>query len=276
MFHRSSQRRSRSSRVNARESHYTRGPTNGYEPRLSTTEDHRQFASDDFDYQDSSLRNASWGAHTAVVPRPDDSSSATSGFHSLTMEPEWSTPTTSYVDGQYDSGHYSSRLGFSEPAWEDPTVPFQQSSNGYHQDSVSPITSLPEEASERFFEYASRQTGLIPSSELQPGQIQTASTSRHWAAAETDAPSIRTFRRESTRARQGSYVRDFDDDRRDNAVIHTPMDQTEVVEEQDSSDSSGGSTPIDRDQSIDRFIGDQVNPWSPAFRYHTPVYQYPY
>ncbi|KAI1309623.1 hypothetical protein F5Y03DRAFT_67325 [Xylaria venustula] len=274
MFGRFLQGRSRPPRADARESHHASGRVNGYEHRLSTLEDHLHFASDDLNYQSSSLHNASWVTDTAVFPHSDDPISGTSRFQGLTMEPEWVAPAISYVDGQYGRDYYSSRLDFSEPAWEDSTVPFQHGPHGYYQESVSPITSLPEEgASEQSFESAQHQADVVSSLEPQSGrQTQTGSTS----PVGTDALSIRTFRRDSTRARQGSYVRDSDADRRGIAVMHTPMDQPEVAEEQDSSDSSGGSTPIDQDQYIDRFMGDLEDPWSPENRHQTPIYQYPY
>ncbi|KAI1425181.1 hypothetical protein F5Y12DRAFT_388369 [Xylaria sp. FL1777] len=278
MPRRPSHRRSRSPGGNAQEPYRARRRIDGYEDSFPTTADEPQPARDMRNYQPVEPSSTSWGEDTATAMRPDDSVSDTSNFRALTTVSGWPAPAASHHDQAFSSNHYYSPPGFINPAWESSAVTYQHNPHVSLQDPMSPATSSPEDVeSVNFLPSADSQTGTTSPSEYHPDHISSSdSTPRYWTTG-AHTPSNRTFRRLSMRARQGSRGQFSDVGTYDNAAMPMPMNQPGSMEEQnDSSDSSGGTTPVDRDQYIDSFMDGGDIPWSPEFPHHTPNYQYPH
>ncbi|KAI0805027.1 hypothetical protein GGR55DRAFT_293996 [Xylaria sp. FL0064] len=266
-------RRSRSPRTNAHGSQYGRRCVDDFENSFGPVEDEPRFERDSFDYQLPGMSNPSWAADGAAVLTSDDLVPNTSHFHDPRMQLELSATATSYYDEQLGNGHYYSHL---YPAWESPAEPYQHQLYDSLQHSMLSAASSPVDGSpEHIPESTHRQTGLPPSENNQPDQFQTSST-RHHPTVEANVQMSRRDRRWSIRARQGSGVQLSDADSYGNAAALHAMNQPGRIEEQESSESSGGNTPVDRDQHFDRFMSGVDDPWSPESLYHGPVYQSPY
>ncbi|KAI1352712.1 hypothetical protein F5Y01DRAFT_324193 [Xylaria sp. FL0043] len=264
-------RRSRSPRINAHGSQYDRRRIDDFENSFGPAENDPRFERDGFDYQLSGTNNTSWAADGEEVLTSDDLVPSTSHFHDPRMQLELSTTATSYYDEQFSDGYYYSHPGFSYPVWDSPAEPYRHHLYDSLQDSMLSAASSPGDGNPGHIpESTHRQTGLPPSEDDQPDQLQTSSPHHH-STAEANFPMNRRDRRWSIRARQGSGVQLFDADPYGNAAVLHAMNQPGRIEEQESSESSGGNTPVDRDQHFDRFMSGVDDPWSSVSRYHGTV-----
>ncbi|KAI1273705.1 hypothetical protein F5Y07DRAFT_375941 [Xylaria sp. FL0933] len=268
--------RSRSPRTNAHGSQYDRRRIDDFENSFGPVEDDPRFERDGFDYQLPGTSNTLWVAHGEEVLTSDDLVPSTSHFHDPRMQLELSTTATSYYDEQLSDGYYYSHPGSSYPVWGGPAGPCRHHMYDSLQDSMLSAASSPGDGNPEYIpDSTHRQIGPPPSQDDEHDQLQTSST-RHHSTAEATVPMNRRDRRWSIRARQGSGVHLSDADFYGNAAVLHTMNQPGKIEEQESSESSGGNTPVDRDQHFDRFMSGVDDPWSPESRYHGTVYQSPY
>ncbi|TGJ83657.1 hypothetical protein E0Z10_g5117 [Xylaria hypoxylon] len=265
-----SRRRFRLSHANVRESRPSRRHIEEYENRFSATGNEEISGQAGLDYSQSGWRSPSWVEDPTAVPDSDDSVPP-----DLAMwEPEWPALGISGIDRAFSSNNYYSPFTSREPVRDGPPIAYQQP-YGHLQDPVSPATSPPaDRVAASFIGSAYNQTGSIPSSGYHPDQGWTVPAPLDWTS-EVDVPSGQQFRRLSTRARQGSDIELYAETPHDNHVIPSSTNQPEAIEENDRSDSSGGTTPVDRDQYIVDCMSGDV-PWSPEFPHQSPHDQYPY
>ncbi|KAI1183227.1 hypothetical protein F5B17DRAFT_434842 [Nemania serpens] len=194
---------------------------------------------------------------TIGFPRAEDEVSSVRTLSVLTMAPG---------DGMFDHHHFhqlDNMLG--EPTWEHPSANYQLSWDDQVQVSMSPVMFSPSYAvSATPIEFDSSQTGPDSSSEYQyqyclDGAISTPQD----RTAEVDISQGRMTRRWSMRARQGSDVEFPGVGPYENDVVPLSTNQPFTIEKDDSGDSSGDTTPVDRDQYVRSCMSGEDGPWSP-------------
>ncbi|KAI0878030.1 hypothetical protein GGS24DRAFT_497328 [Hypoxylon argillaceum] len=159
-----------------------------------------------------------------------------------------------------NSDHSDSHLPFRDPIWG--TWSMQRSPHDWPQTSTAPAMSPQVDGTSPIvLEDGLSHAVQTPSWEYP--HSWAVPTPQGWTAEEADAPD--PTRRASTRARQGSAVVPSEE-HGDNAAGSSSTNGPSTAEH-DSSDSSGGTSPVDRYQYVNVFINSEDAPWSPEFPY---------
>ncbi|KAI1130026.1 hypothetical protein F5Y10DRAFT_139185 [Nemania abortiva] len=242
MSNRRSHNRSRSSRHHAQGSHLPRRrreQRNAYEDARPVAEDNLSPGGgipDDFP------DDHPWAEGGPVVSYPNDLAYSTGVPLGLEMVADNRT---------FNGGHI-----FRDPTWDRRQASYQSGPHDWPQTSM-PSTAL------------SQMDGALPSlSETSfNGSVPPSSWGYQrdldWAAPspqdQTTEPD--RVRRSSTRARQGSAVF-YNEGYDDNAVVFSSTNQPNGAGDQESSDSSGGTSPVNRQEYVDGCINCEDGPWS--------------
>ncbi|KAJ8129140.1 hypothetical protein O1611_g4494 [Lasiodiplodia mahajangana] len=246
--------RSRSSR------HHVHGPQHPrrhrrhrheYEYAPHVAEDDRSpdgdIADDNVDAQLSGWVNPSW-----VEGDPDVSYTNSSVYSTRPPSDRMMVASDETLDGSQYDFHRTS----GDPTWDEQQGFYHHSPHDWTQNSMPPATSSQMEASLDLLETAFDQEAPTPSWEYQPGQAWAVSAPQDQIA---EADMSNRIRRMSTRARQGSAV--FPNEGY-NAVAASSINQPDGVGDHDSSDSSGGTSPVNREEYVHGFVNGEDVPWS--------------
>ncbi|KAJ3580391.1 hypothetical protein NPX13_g170 [Xylaria arbuscula] len=249
-------RRSRSPRADAQGPRHFRSRM--YED-LSNTADETHNAQGNSNHQSSGWHSPHLAGNHMVARRSDGSVSGNGTYHDLS-NPGWPSSAGNPSETLSSNNLYS-LVNHSDP-WDHQPVAYQNNADDVNLYSApSFLTSPTNGASMSFLSLAHSQTPTFPSSVFQSAQAQTVQTHSDWAS-EDDVPLTRTYRRFSTRARQGSSVHVSDSDPYGNNATN----QNESIEENDSNESSGEISPVDQSQYF--HTDGRDDPWSPEFPRH--------
>ncbi|KAI0411674.1 hypothetical protein F5X98DRAFT_43465 [Xylaria grammica] len=258
MPHYSGRHRSRPSRTNVRESHPSRRRVGERGNGSSATGNEPRFGQDVPEYSQQGWQSSSWAGNATTtlsgnLPSPGPAR----------LEPEWPIPRTMDNNGAFSSNPYYSNSALGQPGWGASPVAYQTDAVGTVQDPLSPATSSPADQASTSINGTYGQAGSTPWSGYHSDQGWSASVPPHWTS-EADVPQEQAMRRLSMRARQGSDVGFHGVNSYDNDM---PMSMDRPGEH-DSGDSSGETTPVDRNQYVDACMSGDI-PWSPEFPYQT-------
>ncbi|KAI0118302.1 hypothetical protein GGR51DRAFT_554794 [Nemania sp. FL0031] len=206
-------------------------------------------ADDSFDNPSPEWMNSSWAGSGPAVSYTNDSIHSTHTSSDLMMAVD---------DGALDGGQYESHFTSRGPTWDEQHTFYQHTPHDWTQNSMLPDTSSQmDEAPPGIPETNFDRSVPTPSWGYQTGQSWASSASQDQTA---EAEMSYRIRRLSTRARQGSTVihgEGYDN----NAFTANSTDQP-CVRDHDSSDSSGGTSPVNREEYVHVFVNSEDIPWS--------------
>ncbi|KAI0458144.1 hypothetical protein F5B21DRAFT_41930 [Xylaria acuta] len=266
MSYHNSHSRSRLPRANTQESHRSRRHRSRVH-KYQGPADHEQWSDQNtVGHQPSILWSAPLDRDATAVSRSDTSVSGTYAFSAQAVCPEWAIQDSSDVDGASNSNHYPVHSSaVREPAWEGSPATYQPTPHDQAEVSMPHAVSPTDKVSVAVPETTYSQTEPTPLFRYQAWAGRTHRDS----AIETDVVSDRMDRRWSMQARQGSVVGPSG-----NVAAPISMNPSGTVEEQDSSDASADTPPVDRDHIVHGFLGGKDTPWSPEFPHQEPSYRY--
>ncbi|KAI0487568.1 hypothetical protein F4859DRAFT_261395 [Xylaria cf. heliscus] len=252
MSHRSSRHRSRLPHANMRESRRVRRHYNSVNEYQTAAANEQSFDEYNVGNQPSNWQSVSWFA--TATPYSGTLVSGTYDPSGQAMQPEFAFRNTTGVHGEFNSRHGFDSPAFEASVWEETPIAYQPTPHEQQQVSASPTSSPAEAVSAGILETTYSLTEATPSSGYQAHQTSDP-TYRDWEIA-TDTSSGPGARRWSTRAYQGS-----DGGLSGDAIALMSTNPSSTVEEPDSSDAGGDTTPVDRDQYVDGCMRGDA-PWS--------------